>query len=229
MYILFVFIFFFLMPRPPPRSTLFPYTTLFRSVLACDSTVTAENGSARAAIRGRSSGGTARRSKKLLALYSFSRSGNGPSTAASTCSSCLTSAPAGVGPSIVHRQRSQKEHVKGHSAPARKAVNAHSTFCSLGRRSCSTSQPCAVNGSTFGLGGRRPRMRRSTADALTRAWRAASRSAADSALHVAEKVETLLPATPSRAESVASGILACRCRARHEFRARPLRLSRRTR
>src|SRR5438270_6111617 len=78
MYILFVFIFFFLMPRPPPRSTLFPYTTLFRSVLACDSTVTAENGSASSAIRGRSSVGTARRSKKLLALYSFSRSGNGP-------------------------------------------------------------------------------------------------------------------------------------------------------
>src|SRR5205085_6669042 len=25
------FFFFFLMPRPPPRSTLFPYTTLFRS------------------------------------------------------------------------------------------------------------------------------------------------------------------------------------------------------
>src|SRR6266571_58747 len=24
--------FFFLMPRPPPRSTLFPYTTLFRSI-----------------------------------------------------------------------------------------------------------------------------------------------------------------------------------------------------
>src|SRR5699024_12633734 len=27
-------IFFFLMPRPPPRSTLFPYTTLFRSKTA---------------------------------------------------------------------------------------------------------------------------------------------------------------------------------------------------
>src|SRR5205085_7251196 len=27
-----VFVFFFLMRRPPPRSTLFPYTTLFRSV-----------------------------------------------------------------------------------------------------------------------------------------------------------------------------------------------------
>src|SRR5256885_6419990 len=29
---LFVFLFFFLMIRRPPRSTLFPYTTLFRSV-----------------------------------------------------------------------------------------------------------------------------------------------------------------------------------------------------
>src|SRR6266850_3604998 len=30
----FIFIFFFLMIRRPPRSTLFPYTTLFRSLLA---------------------------------------------------------------------------------------------------------------------------------------------------------------------------------------------------
>src|SRR5438132_13194612 len=28
----FLFLFFFLMIRPPPRSTLFPYTTLFRSL-----------------------------------------------------------------------------------------------------------------------------------------------------------------------------------------------------
>src|SRR5438067_6830803 len=35
---LFSFLFFFLMIRPPPRSTLFPYTTLFRSVTsACGS------------------------------------------------------------------------------------------------------------------------------------------------------------------------------------------------
>src|SRR5436305_8775879 len=31
------FIFFFLIMRPPPRSTLFPYTTLFRSRLTADS------------------------------------------------------------------------------------------------------------------------------------------------------------------------------------------------
>src|SRR5256885_12492888 len=31
-------VFFFLMIRRPPRSTLFPYTTLFRSVIACAST-----------------------------------------------------------------------------------------------------------------------------------------------------------------------------------------------
>src|SRR5699024_12138267 len=30
---LFIFSFFFLILRPPPRSTLFPYTTLFRSLL----------------------------------------------------------------------------------------------------------------------------------------------------------------------------------------------------
>src|SRR5689334_24055241 len=34
MYILFLLFFFFLMIRRPPRSTLFPYTTLFRSSLA---------------------------------------------------------------------------------------------------------------------------------------------------------------------------------------------------
>src|SRR5689334_24394433 len=31
-YVLFFFFFFFLMIRRPPRSTLFPYTTLFRSI-----------------------------------------------------------------------------------------------------------------------------------------------------------------------------------------------------
>src|SRR5713226_1830152 len=38
-YILFIFFFFvfFLMIRRPPRSTLFPYTTLFRSVCTCSS------------------------------------------------------------------------------------------------------------------------------------------------------------------------------------------------
>src|SRR5260363_452807 len=32
-YLSFIFVFFFLMIRRPPRSTLFPYTTLFRSPL----------------------------------------------------------------------------------------------------------------------------------------------------------------------------------------------------
>src|ERR1051326_9588449 len=36
---LFLFLFFFLMIRRPPRSTLFPYTTLFRSVKICGSGV----------------------------------------------------------------------------------------------------------------------------------------------------------------------------------------------
>src|SRR5205809_7065274 len=35
-YVLSVFLFFLMLPRPP-RSTLFPYTTLFRSALACRS------------------------------------------------------------------------------------------------------------------------------------------------------------------------------------------------
>src|SRR3712207_9477906 len=34
LYIIVLFTFFFLMIRRPPRSTLFPYTTLFRSVVA---------------------------------------------------------------------------------------------------------------------------------------------------------------------------------------------------
>src|SRR6185437_16647506 len=39
-FIYFLFFFFFLMIRRPPRSTLFPYTTLFRSHLTCDHMVT---------------------------------------------------------------------------------------------------------------------------------------------------------------------------------------------
>src|SRR5712664_4284714 len=35
LFFLFVFFFFFLMIRRPPRSTLFPYTTLFRSSPGC--------------------------------------------------------------------------------------------------------------------------------------------------------------------------------------------------
>src|SRR3712207_8446155 len=38
--------FFFLMIRRPPRSTLFPYTTLFRSRLSCVSTLEASAGDA---------------------------------------------------------------------------------------------------------------------------------------------------------------------------------------
>src|SRR5947209_17918235 len=38
---LFIFFFFFLMIRRPPRSTLFPYTTLFRSAHAVDHVVQA--------------------------------------------------------------------------------------------------------------------------------------------------------------------------------------------
>src|SRR5437870_11231662 len=35
-YLFILFFFFFLMLRLPPRSTLFPYTTLFRSPAVCD-------------------------------------------------------------------------------------------------------------------------------------------------------------------------------------------------
>src|SRR5436189_3079616 len=51
-------VFFFLMIRRPPRSTLFPYTTLFRSLWLGVSPITARdtaNGSAATATRSRSS------------------------------------------------------------------------------------------------------------------------------------------------------------------------------
>src|SRR5256885_13222730 len=50
-----VLFFFFLMIRRPPRSTLFPYTTLFRSVRAADSlpTVTRATSVAGLAVSGR--------------------------------------------------------------------------------------------------------------------------------------------------------------------------------
>src|SRR5438876_899311 len=129
-------------------------------VLACDSTVTRANGAASSAMRGRSSAGTARRSKKLLALYSFSRSGTGGGSASSARASCVGRAPGGVGPSSVQRHRSQNEQVKGHSAPARKTVTARSRP-PFAERSSSTTVPCAFQGSTTGFGGRSRRIRAS--------------------------------------------------------------------
>src|SRR5712664_278242 len=129
-------------------------------VFACDSTVTAANGAASSAMRGRSSAGTARRSKKLLALYSFSRSGTGGASSSSTRSSCVGRAPWGVGPSRVQRHRSQNEQVKGHSAPARNTVRVRSSS-PFGERSSSTTVPCAFQGSTTGFGGRSRRIRAS--------------------------------------------------------------------
>src|SRR2546422_7412668 len=52
-----MYFFFFLMIRRPPRSTLFPYTTLFRSsivVMRCKSTTTTMNGIAWVASTARS-------------------------------------------------------------------------------------------------------------------------------------------------------------------------------
>src|SRR5712691_9577618 len=128
-------------------------------VFACDSTVTAANGAASSAMRGRSSAGTARRSKKLLALYNFSRSGIGGGSASSARASWVGRAPGGVGPSSVQRHKSQNEQVKGHSAPARNTVTARST--PVAERSSSTTVPCAFQGSTPGFGGRSRRIRAS--------------------------------------------------------------------
>src|SRR5438093_12907210 len=50
----FFYFFFFLMIRRPPRSTLFPYTTLFRSCSTCCSIRWVTNGSRRAPASGRS-------------------------------------------------------------------------------------------------------------------------------------------------------------------------------
>src|SRR5437879_12597315 len=44
-YTFFLFFFFFLMIRRPPRSTLFPYTTLFRSRTVCAGAGLIESGS----------------------------------------------------------------------------------------------------------------------------------------------------------------------------------------
>src|SRR6266851_6943566 len=131
-------------------------------VFACDSTLTAANGAASSAMRGRSSAGTARRSKKLLALYSFSRWGIGREgvSASSARASWVGRAPGGVGPSSVQRHKSQNEQVKGHSAPARNTVSARSTL-PFGERSSSTTVPCAFEGSTTGFGGRSRRIRAS--------------------------------------------------------------------
>src|SRR5438552_14217928 len=56
---IFIFVFFFLMMRPPPRSTLFPYTTLFRS------TVAATCGPARSSRWGRADRWVDRKSTRL--------------------------------------------------------------------------------------------------------------------------------------------------------------------
>src|SRR3712207_8624443 len=48
------YIFFFLMIRRPPRSTLFPYTTLFRSLLPVSSSVTVNRSYQSSPIAGRS-------------------------------------------------------------------------------------------------------------------------------------------------------------------------------
>lgn len=196
-------------------------------VFACDSTVTPEKGDASRTIAGKSDGGTARRSKKLLALYSFRRSGSRPRSALRTFSIWVGNAPGGVGPSTVHFHRSQNEHVKGHSAPARKIVSARSK-APLGRRSSSTAVPCATNESTRGFAERRLRMRRSAsaaacveiAGAFTRQKDAASRSVDGSALRSLERYERLGPATPTRVESAAWRKSASRDPARSGHHAR---------
>src|SRR5690349_797608 len=128
-------------------------------VLAWDSTVTAANGAASSARRGTSSRGTAWRSKKLLALYNFSRWRlSRLSRLSRTCRSCAGSAPGGVGPSRVQRHRSQNEQVNGHSAPARNTVRARSN-APCAARSSSSTVPCALSGWTWGFGGRSPRIR----------------------------------------------------------------------
>src|SRR6267142_5329009 len=58
-----IFFFFFLMIRRPPRSTLFPYTTLFRSV-------TATPGSCWSGSRPRRTGATARSEEHTSELQS---------------------------------------------------------------------------------------------------------------------------------------------------------------
>src|SRR5688572_33437250 len=63
------FFFFFLMIRRPPRSTLFPYTTLFRSFLACQ-IVPAADGRTADAHRRRHRRGLDRKSTRLNSSHS---------------------------------------------------------------------------------------------------------------------------------------------------------------
>src|SRR2546422_6182077 len=70
-----VFVFFFLMIRRPPRSTLFPYTTLFRSVAAI----------ARSAGHGRCSRSCAASSEPVVSGAGAAvATGSGPGSRAST-------------------------------------------------------------------------------------------------------------------------------------------------
>src|SRR5207249_11293694 len=66
----FFFFFFFLMFRRPPRSTLFPYTTLFRSRAASRSTGRYLPGRCAPRATGRSSRHTAARDRKSTRLNS---------------------------------------------------------------------------------------------------------------------------------------------------------------
>src|SRR6185503_20890798 len=54
LHLLLLFLFFFLMIRRPPRSTLFPYTTLFRSLVPHGRTLDRSDGSRRGAQHQRS-------------------------------------------------------------------------------------------------------------------------------------------------------------------------------
>src|SRR5260370_37715619 len=99
---IFTFVFFFLMIRRPPRSTLFPYTTLFRSVRVLDAVgmVGAPGGRRRAEERvaGR---GLGRREERVEHGRRHRRTQNRPTTLPSASMS-IVSAPGAFGsPGIV--------------------------------------------------------------------------------------------------------------------------------
>src|SRR6266567_4466820 len=103
------FVFFFLMIRRPPRSTLFPYTTLFRSKWS---------------TKCEPRGSTSRSSRRSRAT---SRSRRPPSISSTTVSRRIRIRPRS-------RSRCSGRSIVGHAAPALSDRQAHN--CCAGRRLC---------------------------------------------------------------------------------------------
>src|SRR3989475_5728559 len=112
-----VSVFFFLMIRRPPRSTLFPYTTLFRSLPAAG----AEGGEGRAAVeRGRSRSGA-----QALGLRRRSRDRGLLPVALHGPIGTRAAGPPGDGRRAVRRRRFATGHHRGDAPRVPRAGGRH--------------------------------------------------------------------------------------------------------